>query len=69
MTMSWKRIGYLKIRDQATKQRQGEVFVRRSPDGIVQIDLHFGEHEQSFELAPDIAIALADLLMEATAPK
>lgn len=66
--MRWDKVGELKIRDKVTKQRLGIVIVRRSGGGIVEVDMRFGEPEVSWEMAPDIAIALADLLMEATAP-
>lgn len=66
--MRWDKVGELKIRDKVTKQRLGIVIVRRSGEGIVEVDMRFGEPEVSWEMAPDIAIALADLLMEATAP-
>lgn len=67
--MQWEKVGDLKIRDQITKERVGVVIVRRSGDDAVEVDMRFGEPEVSFKMTPDIANALADLLMQATAPR
>jgi hypothetical protein len=68
MASEWAQVGELKIRHSSTKLRIGTIVVRRSGRGIVEIDMRCGEPEVSLEIAPDIALALADLLMDASAP-
>lgn len=62
------RVGQLKLRDRITKERLGIITVDRAPSDVVHVRIDFGHPEIELEIAPDIAIALADLLMESTAP-
>lgn len=67
--MARKTIGELKLRDRHTKQRIGVVRVSTLRPNVIEIDCSNMEPDLIWEMPPDIAIALADLLMEAAAPK
>lgn len=67
--MARKTIGELKLRDRHTKQRIGIVRVSTLRPNVIEIDCSNMEPDLVWEMSPDIAIALADLLMEAAAPK
>ena len=62
-------VGTLTLRQRVTKQFIGVITVRRLAGDIVRLDAQVGFPEMSIELEPNIALALADLLMDAAAPK
>lgn len=66
--MEWTAVGEFKMRDKLTKERLGQVRVRRSDTNLVELGIFMGEPEIEIEIEPDIALAIADLLMDAAAP-
>jgi len=66
MAETRRKIGELKMRDPKTKVRIATFTVSVINGGNVELDMN--EPDAVVEMSPDIACALADLLMYASAP-
>ena len=62
-------VGTLRLRDPVTKRRIGILRVSRvEADELVTVEIDMGPPVVELEVSFDVANALADLLMDATAP-